>query len=226
MRRLIFLLLALPFLDIGKDADGQIDKFGMSLGYNHSNQTWSGGEVYPSKNFSGFSASLIGEQYLLSFLSARLSMGYQNSSLGYSTANASNSTSFNTETLHLHQLSTELVFKGYFSGYRNRPYLLVGAKMNHTFKQKLDSRYLSSFEPTYSMQNNQLNNLQVAVVGGLGFEINNRYFFEANYARGLNPVFEWGNHTGYMQTIHLKFGINFIKPGVCRSKHLGLISLY
>lgn len=226
MKKLTLIFLLLPLFGLAQKSRWKIDKVGINAGYMHSFQFWKVTAPFDMGNAPGFSTSLYAEHYIGPNLSVKLGLGYQTIGMKYTNGQSSDAPDHISENLRTRQLTGDLILKGYFTDRRHRPYVLAGTRAMHTLGEKYTGSFGGLIDPAYTMEMNQLDQMQFDFLIGVGFEFNNRWYAEAEYSRGIKPVFIWGEKDGYSHSISLKLGLNILKPSVTRAKDLGIMPMF
>lgn len=225
----LFIAFALLLLFSAGSKAQCIDKFGMSASYSRVSQVWGNGlgsYGFKKEPLHSFSAFLFAETYMNRSFSLRSQLGYQGA--GYAPTiiyDASAPLSF-PEGARIHQLAMDVSLKGYLASKDLRPYLFGGVRSGYI----LDINILNPYDiwdiyvPQVDAGNFKKWGLNA--VTGLGLEWNQRLFLEAEYNHGFTPSFQYENTRGYDRGVSFRLGYSFIRPSVCRSKHIGIAPLF
>lgn len=187
-----------------------IDKFGMSGSYSRVSQVWGndqGLHGFKKEPLHSLSAFFFVESYLSRSFSLRSQLGYQGA--GYA-------------GIRIHQLALDMSLKTYLGGNDVRPYLFGGMRGGYI----LDVTIIDQGDYGAEIDADNFNSSSFSALAGLGIELDQRLSIETELNLGFTRSFHYENTHGYDRGISFRLGYSFIRPGVCRSKHIGITPLF
>lgn len=224
MKKIFFLLLVMGSLIHSVPSNGQcIDKFGFSAGYTHSKLEW---RLNPrvkgmSKPFlSGMSIMAFGEKNLNKTFGIRSQFGYM--SQGYGSidydrfAAAPSYPMGNVEGFRFHQLALDMGLKANLLKGQWKPYVIAGFRGNFTMAYQTLNPYEGNDETYRPIQSFDFKRFISTAVLGLGLELNNAFFIEAEYNPAISDAIIHSYFTGRTSSIGVKVGYNLVNCCVHR----------
>ncbi|MHB1276925.1 MAG: outer membrane beta-barrel protein [Bacteroidia bacterium] len=206
-----------------------VDKFGISGSYSRVSQVWGndpGLHGFGKEPLHSFSAFIFAESYLNRSFSLRSQLGYQG--VGYAPTRVYDASGpySNPEGARIHQVALDMALKAYLGNKDLRPYLFGGLRSGYILEVSILEPYPTwdFYVPEFDAGN--FNKWGLSAITGVGLEWKQRLFFETELNLGFTPSFHYENTRGYDRGVSFRLGYSFIRPSVCRSKHIGITPLF